>query len=185
MLGLLNKDIKLIGLNGRAGTGKDFIASNCLSQYFKVAFANHFKIDIVRKKIFTFDEVFNTKPKHVRDRLQKIGTEEGRDVYGEDIWIDTLEAWIHQINISNNINQFILADVRFENECEWVRKNNGIVITIESDRDREGLDEGQLKHISEKKLSEEFYDYVVINNKDTDLASLKYQINKILELAGL
>lgn len=65
MLNLLETNIKIIGLHGKAGSGKDFIANACLSDYFKFALANHFKIDVVRKYLFTYEEVFDTKPAHV------------------------------------------------------------------------------------------------------------------------
>lgn len=185
MLSLLNKNVKIIGLHGRAGSGKDFIASNCLSDYFKVALANHFKIDIVRKHIFTYEEVFETKPSHVRHRLQQIGTEEGRDVYGENVWCDALEAWMHQINLSNNISRFVVADLRFDNEAEWVKSLGGVVIKVQSDRGRSGMDETALKHSSEKGIDESLIDNFVINDEGTDIASLKWQLEKIKEFNGL
>ena len=185
MLDLLGQKVKLIGLHGRAGSGKDFIASNCLRDYFKVALANHFKIDIVRKHIFTYEEVFNTKPAHVRHRLQQIGTEEGRDVYGENVWCDALEAWMYQINKSNSIDKFVVADLRFDNEAEWVKSLGGIVIKVESDRGRSGMDETALKHSSEQGINETLIDHFVINNEGTDVDSLNWQLEKINEFNNL
>lgn len=179
MLNLLEKNIKIIGLHGKAGCGKDFIASQCLNDYFKVALANHFKIDIVRKNIFTFDEVFNTKPAHVRHRLQQIGTEEGRDVYGPDVWCNALEAWMYLINTSNKIDKFVIADLRFDNEAEYVKSLGGIVVRIDSNRNRTGMDEKALQHSSEAGIREDLIDHVIINDIGTDIESLKWQINQI------
>lgn len=179
MLSLLESNIKIIGLHGRAGAGKDFIASNCLGDYFKVALANHFKIDIVRKNIFTYEEVFYTKPAHVRHRLQQIGTEEGRDIFGPNVWCDALEAWIHQIYSANKIDKFVVADLRFDNEAEWVKSLGGIVIKIETDRGRSGMDENALKHSSEAGLREDLIDHIIVNDVGTDIETLKWQINQL------
>lgn len=179
MLNLLETNIKIIGLHGKAGSGKDFIANECLGDYFKVALANHFKIDIVRKSIFTFDEVFNTKPSHVRHRLQQIGTEEGRDVYGPDVWCNALEAWMYLINTSNKIDKFVIADLRFDNEAEYVKSLGGVVVRIDSNRNRNGMDEKALQHSSEAGIREDLIDHVIINDIGTDIESLKWQINQI------
>lgn len=183
MINLLPSNIKIIGLHGMAGSGKDFIAENCLVPigYFRFALATHFKIDVVRKDIFTYEEVFYTKPAHVRHRLQQIGTEEGRDVFGEDVWCNAAEAWLHNINKSNNINKFVIADIRFDNEAKWIKNHGGIVIKIESNRSRSGMDDQAKKHSSEAGLSDHLVDYVVINDEGTDVSSLQWQINTILE----
>ena len=171
--------MKLIGLHGKAGAGKDFIASACLDDYFKFALANHFKIDVVRKYTFTFEEVFETKPAHVRHRLQQIGTEENRDVYGEYTWCDAAEAWMYQFYTANKLNQFVISDIRFNNEAEWVKKLGGTVIKIESDRNRSGMDAQALKHSSEAGVSDEFIDHVIINDIGTDVETLRWQIKQI------
>ena len=181
MLNLLGKDVKLIGLHGKAGAGKDFIASTCLSDYFKFALANHFKIDVVRKYIFTYEEVFETKPAHVRHRLQQIGTEENRDVYGADTWIHAAETWIHSIHLANNVNKFVISDIRFDNEAEWVRNKGGVVIKIESDRGRGGMDSTALAHSSEAGVSDDLIDHVIINDIGTDIETLKWQVKQIRE----
>jgi len=179
MLSLLGDDIEIIGLHGKAGAGKDFIASSCLSDHFKFALANHFKIDVVRKYLFSYEEVFDTKPPHVRHRLQQIGTEENRDVYGPSTWIDAAEAWLHSIYLANKINKFVIADIRFDNEAEWVRSKGGIVVKIESNRGRSGMDETAKAHSSEAGISEHLIDHYIINDEGTDIETLKWQVNTI------
>lgn len=185
MLNLLEKNIKIIGLHGKAGCGKDFIASQCLNDYFKFALANHFKIDIVRKYLFTYEEVFDTKPAHVRHRLQQIGTEENRDIFGQDTWVDAAETWLHSIYKANNINKFVIADIRFDNEAEWIKRKGGIVIRVDSNRNRIGMDEQALQHSSEAGIREDLIDHIIINDVGTDIESLKWQVNTIKEFSGL
>lgn len=185
MLNLLEKKVSLIGLHGKAGSGKDFIANACLSDYFKFALANHFKIDVVRKYLFTYEEVFDTKPAHVRHKLQQIGTEENRDVYGIDTWVDAAETWLHSIYKANNIDKFVIADIRFDNEAEWVKRKGGIIIKVESNRNRSGMDDKALQHASEAGIREDLIDHVVINDIGTDIDTLQWQINQIKEWNNL
>jgi ABC-type dipeptide/oligopeptide/nickel transport system ATPase component len=111
--------IKIVGIHGKAGSGKDFIADSIYSDYFRISFADHFKCDIVGKGIYTYDQVYITKEPEVRHGIQRIGTEEGRDVYGENVWIHCIEAWVRTFYEKNKITKFIMADVRFDNEAEW------------------------------------------------------------------
>lgn len=60
----------------------------------------------------------------VRRLLQVIGTEAGRDIHGKDCWIMAADAKINSENV-------VFTDVRFENECEYIRHNGGKVYHIE------------------------------------------------------
>lgn len=175
-------NLSLIGLSGKAGAGKDYVATNCLKDYFKISLADHFKNDIVGKKIFTYEEVYYTKPVHVRHELQQIGTEQGRNVYGEDVWINCIEAWMYSIYRKNGITKFCIPDVRFENEARWINLLGGINVSISSNRGRIGMDETAKAHASEAGFSEDIIDYVLCNDEGTDLATLQYQINTILDI---
>lgn len=183
MINLLPSNLKIIGLHGMAGSGKDFIAENCLSPlgYFRFALANHFKIDLIRKGTYTYEEVYVTKPPHVRHGMQDAGTKDGRDTYGEDVWLIAAEAWMYSIHMSNKINKFVIADIRFDNEAEWIKSKGGIMIKLESNRTRFGMDEQAKKHSSEAGVSDHLIDYTVINDDGTDVASLQWQIDSILE----
>lgn len=63
--------------------------------------------------------------------MHKIGTEEGRDVYGENIWIKITETWIETVNL-RGITRFIIPDVRFQNEVDWIKSLGGKVIKIQA-----------------------------------------------------
>jgi hypothetical protein len=60
----------------------------------------------------------------VRLALQLMGTEVGRNVFGADLWIHALE---NKIDKDEN---YIITDVRFQNEIDWIRKQKGILIEI-------------------------------------------------------
>lgn len=60
-----------------------------------------------------------------RMALQTIGTEVGRDIFDSNIWINMLEKKIE------SDKNYVITDVRFKNEMNWIRKNNGILIEIQ------------------------------------------------------
>lgn len=132
--------MELIGLLGHQGVGKNYIAENILNDILPkkntliMAFADHFKVECVTKKNVPYDKVFKEKDKESRRLLQIVGTEEGRNIYGDDIWINTLETWLN-IYKSRGVKRFIISDVRFQNEVDWIKKMGGHIIKVNaSDR---------------------------------------------------
>lgn len=162
--------MKIIGLSGTAGSGKDYIFSNFIKPlgFYRFALADHFKIGAVGRKLVTYDEVFYTKPEHIRDTLQKMGTEEGRDIYGDDIWLDTTYVWLHHLNITWGVNKFCITDVRFPNEVEYIQSRGGIVIRVEApNRSINALTDKTRSHISEVALDNyDGYDYRINNDPE-------------------
>lgn len=68
-----------------------------------------------------------------REALQKLGTEAGRDVFHQDLWVYTLEKNLVHDNI-------VIADTRFPNEIDMIRRNNGSIIQIKRGNDPEWYD---------------------------------------------
>ena len=60
-----------------------------------------------------------------REALQKVGTEVGRDVFHKDFWVQALDA---KVDFKKN---YVITDVRFSNEINWIHNNGGIVIEIQ------------------------------------------------------
>ena len=59
--------------------------------------------------------------------LQLLGTEVGRDVFHPDFWVIRLKKFM-----DDNPNQnFVITDVRFQNELDFVHSMNGITVEIE------------------------------------------------------
>lgn len=183
--------MEVIGLIGHQGVGKNFIAEQILPKILPkkntvvLAFADHFKVECITKHDASFDKVFGDKDFETRKILQKVGTEEGRNVYGYDIWIKTLHTWIKVLN-SRGVERFIISDVRFINEAEWIKSINGKLIKIEAnERFMKRLEEETnndtekintiLNHPSEKEVDLiDFYDFCLHNNPDdNDFENLK------------
>jgi hypothetical protein len=59
--------------------------------------------------------------------LQLLGTEVGRDVFHKDFWVIKLKKYIEE----NKDQNFVITDVRFANEIQFVHDNGGILIEIE------------------------------------------------------
>jgi len=62
-----------------------------------------------------------------RYALQLLGTEVGRDVFHQDFWVIKLKKYINE----NPTQNFVITDVRFQNEIKYVHSAGGIVIEVQ------------------------------------------------------
>ena len=186
--------MEIIGLLGHQGVGKNYIAEKIIQidtskPTLIVAFADHFKIDCVAKHGLKYEKVFHKKDEETRHRLQQIGTEEGRDVYGENIWVNVLDNWMRTF-YERGIKRFIIADVRFQNEVDWIKSLNGIVIKVvaptryrmrleqEIPNQNEGKIKEMMNHRSEAGIDKiETYDFEFHNDIGDDFEN---EISKLL-----
>lgn len=155
--------ITLIGIHGKAGSGKDTIAnelSNTWLNHVK-AFADPvrdltatmFRIDrglfIDRASKETIIPDLGYSP---RELLQYVGTELVRDNVDEQFWIKHM-SWRIAASHSSTI---IIPDVRFQNEVDWVLSHpKSYLISVH----RPGISEVGIKnHASEAgiKIPEEY-----------------------------
>lgn len=133
---------QIIGLAGRAGTGKSTIARLLCEQhaFVEVSLAEPIKralaamLDLPRA---AFDDrdfkdlpitcLGNTTPRRL---MQTLGTGWGRQMIADDIWltlarqrIDRLTAQAERLHISG----IVVSDLRFDNEADLVRDMGGTV----------------------------------------------------------
>jgi hypothetical protein len=59
--------------------------------------------------------------------LQLMGTEVGRDVFHQDFWVIKLKNYMQK----NPNENYVITDVRFQNEIEFVHQQKGILIEIQ------------------------------------------------------
>ena len=129
---------KIICVSGKIGVGKDFIATNVIKSYLEkkgcriliLALADHFKIEAVAKEGLPYKDVFFEKTKESRKILQKKGTEEGRAVFGDSIWINHLLTTMRLHHERSGIDVFIVTDCRFKNEVFHFKESGALVIRI-------------------------------------------------------
>ena len=184
--------MEIIGLMGHQGVGKNFIADLLLKNLpikntIIIAFADHFKVDCICKHNCDYNKIFGEKDFETRRLLQKVGTEEGRNKFGKNIWINVVETWIKLLN-ERGVERFIISDVRFVNEADWVKKINGILIKIDAPKrfkkrleketnNNKELIEKIKNHRSEIMIDRfKEYDILVKNDFDDNL-----EIEKIIE----
>lgn len=130
----------LIGIAGKMGSGKDFITSKYIIPFIEnkikqkilqLCLADQIKVNVMTKNNFNYDELYIKKNDVTRKLLQVEGTEKGRNAYGENIWINYLANWM-EIFSKRGIDNFVVTDVRFKNEMDFIKKNDGIMIKIDA-----------------------------------------------------
>lgn len=177
--------MKLIGLAGRAGSGKDTLAGLILEHVTgqQRAFADPLRRAAQAVFGLTDEQMSDRELKErvipfwgrsPRQILQLLGTESVRDVFGPDTWVraaalhlDAL-AWCESRE-SLPIDVVIYTDCRFPEEAQWIRDNGGVVIEI-TRPDAVAV----AAHSSEQPLPVELIDYAILN--DGTIADLRDQV---------
>jgi hypothetical protein len=203
----------LLGVSGKLGVGKNYITehyivpklirqlSNIDVQYvpYFFSFGTQVKIELYSRDTSSsleYNNLFVNKSRDSRSSLQKYATENGRDVYRKDMWIRAIDMWIKvQLNNLNVINThlttklvpiFVVEDVRFENEYNYIKSNSGILVLVESfqrnfqknlseliDNDKNNI------HESEKGL-EHLEFHLRLNNDPVNSDSIEFIIDKFI-----
>ncbi len=151
----------LIGLTGKAGAGKDSVADILCQDYgFKrTAFALHLKTMLAsidwpeptRQEKEAIDPRFGVS---WRQAAQRLGTEWARAL-DPDLWVKLTKQVI------STPGDWVITDVRFENEAKMVREN-GVLIHVKG---READLKGATKlHISEQGVPERPEDMFIDNS---------------------
>jgi len=138
----------IIGLLGFIGSGKGTVGDILSDLGFKKeSFASHLK-DVTsvmfnwerkllegdtdesrefREKLDTYWSSKFGKDFSPRLALQLMGTEVGRNVFDSNFWIHSLE---NKIVMNKATPNFVITDVRFKNEIDWIISKNGILIEV-------------------------------------------------------
>jgi hypothetical protein len=170
--GELKPRVTVLGLSGWARSGKDTIADYLVDVegYTKVSFAQPMKEAMYRlNPRITVNEVVNTalrvgvdvydwdglksRSPDIRGLLQRFGTEVGREMFGENFWVD------YALNSIEDGSKVVFSDVRFPNEADAIRQLGGKVYRVE----RNGV-EAANDHISEHALDNYKFDGTIQNN---------------------
>jgi hypothetical protein len=158
------RSLKLIGIHGHAGVGKDTAAAwicqnyeNCYGEAFakplKAACAAAFGLPIEHfndPELKEQETFWGISPRKI---AQFVGTEMFRTVvhklYDENVsshWINLLQARLTGESAPPAEEGFyepgdtvIISDVRFQDEAEWIWKNGGVILNI--------LRPGQFGHV--------------------------------------
>ncbi len=133
--------MQLIGLTGRAGSGKDTVADFlCETHGFvQLALADPLRYGLQAMLGLTAEQLHRRDLKETpidwigkspRELMQTLGTEWGRELIHPDLWLRRAEQRIAQIKASPpilHIAGIVVSDIRFENEANWLREQGGTV----------------------------------------------------------
>ncbi len=122
----MNK-IHIFYFSGKLGSGKDYLSEVLKSMLprgrrtLNLALADHFKVAAMATKNFPYESIYVKKTAETRTALQQLGTEQGRNVFGEDVWVNHLQSWM-RAHLERGIDTFFITDNRFLNELDAARK---------------------------------------------------------------
>tara|TARA_B100001559_G_scaffold201360_1_gene168462 strand:- start:1349 stop:2047 length:699 start_codon:yes stop_codon:yes gene_type:complete len=131
--------MKLIGLIGRARSGKDTVAGYLAMQhkFTHAAFADPMKemLEVAFGNI-NFRDGDREQPidwlgKSPRQLMQTLATEWGRDLVHEDLWTMLTEQKVKNA-VEFNL-PLVISDVRFHNEADMILKHGGELWHIQRD----------------------------------------------------
>lgn len=117
------KPTRLIGISGRARSGKDttakIIMRDHLLDFRRAAFADPLKemlavigVDCSDEAKDVIDPYYGVTPRYM---MQTLGTKWGRGMIGDNTWVKAFERRVKNCHV-------VAPDVRFENEADLVRK---------------------------------------------------------------
>lgn len=179
--------MKLIGLTGKSRVGKDTVASviqGRIDSYSETyAFAD--PIRRMLAQIGVAEAMYGDlkeQPvawlgKSPRELMQTLGTEWGRNLIAEDIWLRLADRAMRDQRIAGT-DVCIVTDVRMTNEAHWVKNQGGLLIKITRE-DREQV----RPHSSENGIPDRLVDHLIENNGS--LGELGERVEDILGREGL
>jgi hypothetical protein len=165
-----------IGVSGKMGSGKDYFVENYIKPYIEnqlkekcliISFADMLKFNLIVHHNILLDQ-FNNKTPEIRSLLQLEGTEKGRNIHGEDIWIRYVKAW-GELHMSRGIKYIIISDVRFKNEYEFIKKNGGLIFRMFSPNRNE-------IRLRKESKNEEMYEQIKNHQSEIELDDFKFDI---------
>ena len=125
----------IVGITGKLGSGKDYIANNVVIpmiksryRYLQWCFADQLKVNVMTKRYIDYKSIYEQKTSETRILLQNEGTENGRG-QNEHIWVNYFHNWT-TVHNRRGVDLFIVSDVRFRNELDYIKSQGGIIIKV-------------------------------------------------------
>lgn len=177
----------IIGLGGRKYSGKDALADYLVQDhgYTKHEMSSVLNeiMEIINPWVVVYEDIEGFEPGtltrykdlvahvgyvkakevgEVRRLLQMLGTEVGRNILHQDVWVNVMRE-----KILATEGHVVFTGVRYPNELALVRELSGVAAWVE----RPGLEDHQAElaaHSSEGSVHAEDFDIKVVNDSDLD-----------------
>lgn len=128
----------LIGITGRKQVGKDTAAKYLCRRhkFIKYAFAQPLKEACKLLFLLSGDQLHDNILKETLDPrwqmtprqiMQMIGTDIFRDHVDKEFWTKRFQMWLD----SQDHENIVISDVRFQNEVDIIKKNGGYVLEVQ------------------------------------------------------
>jgi hypothetical protein len=166
---------RIIGIAGRAGAGKNTVAE-MIPGASVVGFADPLYEGLAAMLGVPEDMLRSRRNKEAplkwlgkspRELMQTLGTEWGRGMVAQDLWLRIAKQRIETYG-----GTIVFSDVRFDNEAEWIRNQGGEVWLVMRDN------ETHHTHSSEAGISPHLIDRVIDNRGPLDLTRM--QVERLL-----
>lgn len=167
----------IIGLTGYSGSGKDTIAQLLCDNYdfTRFAFADPLKEMMIKANLATREELYVTKPSHVRVLMQKIGTDLFRNQIDQNFWVIKMVRELKRFFKENgNDKNVVIPDARFANEADMIRYSfrpvrgiGGVIINVTRDSSV------RTEHVSETEHEAIKANFCFVNNGDLKDVAVK------------
>ncbi len=165
----MNKKKKLIGITGRAKSGKDTVGKHLMMRrnFHRMAFADPLKDAMAATFGVAVEEFHCEKLKDeiephwgiTRRFMLQHGADALRAKFGQGLFVD---RWVHGFLQVADTEHVVVTDVRYPSEAEVIRSLGGVIVDIR--REESGLPGLAGKHSSEQALDASLIDRILINN---------------------
>jgi len=178
----------IIGLTGYAGTGKDTVRAMLEEHGFNgMAFADPIRA-MLREMLTSSgisdkwmderelkEDIIPELGVSYRHMAQSLGTEWGRSLQS-DFWLRMAGAYMADVQDTTFATplKFVLSDVRFANEADWVRAKGGVIWSIQR-----SAAVPVRSHVSESGIGHITSDLTIYNNGTLD--ELRYAVAQALK----
>lgn len=135
----MNPPFNLIGISGKIGSGKTTLSTYLMEKFpslVRMSFAENLRKVVSVLTNIPIDQTRSTKDKNrylpewkmtIGELLQKVGTEVVRSI-NPQAWVISLFS-----SYDRSTDYWIIDDVRFEEEVNYIKNMGGIIIRLEGD----------------------------------------------------